>query len=197
MAILWSLIGFFLGAIPFSVWLGRLVLGTDIRQYGDNNPGGTNVIRAGNKALGALVIFLDMLKGAIPVGLAYYAYGVSGWPLVPVLLAPVFGHACSPFLHFRGGKAVATTFGAWSAITVPFGPFIMALSLLAFMKLQTLSGWAIAGAWLVTLGMLVVMPVGAPLLVAWAVNAGLLFWKYRDDLRQKPHLRVAVRRSGG
>jgi acyl phosphate:glycerol-3-phosphate acyltransferase len=196
MALLWTLIGFFIGAIPFSVWLGKLVLRTDIRQYGDNNPGGTNVIRAGNRGLGALVIFLDMLKGAIPVGLAYYVFGVNGWSLVPVVLAPVFGHAFSPFLHFGGGKAVATTFGVWSSLTVPFGPFIMALSLLALVKLLHIrSGWAIMAAWLVTLVMLVVMHAALPLLVAWAVNAALLWWKHRDDLHQAPQLQPDLRRA--
>ena len=42
-ALIWTLFGFFLGALPLSVWLGRLVLKTDIRRYGDGNPGGTNV----------------------------------------------------------------------------------------------------------------------------------------------------------
>ena len=44
-ALIWTLIGFFLGVLPLSVWLGRLVLKTDIRRYGDGNPGGTNVAR--------------------------------------------------------------------------------------------------------------------------------------------------------
>ena len=39
-ALIWTLIGFLFGSLPFSVWLGRLVLRTDIRDYGDGNPGG-------------------------------------------------------------------------------------------------------------------------------------------------------------
>ena len=108
-ALAWTLIGFLLGSLPFSVWLGKIVLRTDIRRYGDGNPGGTNVIRAGNCGLGMLAIFLDMLKGAVPVALAYYVFKVDGWPLVPVILAPILGHAFSPFLRFRGGKALAST----------------------------------------------------------------------------------------
>ena len=49
-ALIWTLIGFFLGALPLSVWLGRLVLKTDIRRYGDGNPGGTNVARGQHQA---------------------------------------------------------------------------------------------------------------------------------------------------
>jgi glycerol-3-phosphate acyltransferase PlsY len=75
-----TLIGFPLGSPPISVWLGRLVLRTDIRSYGDGNPGGTDVIRAGSQGLGLLVIILDMFKGTIPVALAYCVSRVDGWP---------------------------------------------------------------------------------------------------------------------
>ena len=64
--LIWTIIGFFFGSLPLSVWLGRLVLKTDIRRYGDGNPGGTNVAR-GQHRLGVLAIALDMLKAAAPV----------------------------------------------------------------------------------------------------------------------------------
>lgn len=190
-AFIWSVIGFWLGAIPFSVWLGQLILRRDIRQYGDHNPGGTNVIRAGSRGLGALAIFLDMLKGAVPVALAHYVYRVNDWLLIPVILAPILGHAFSPFLRFRGGKGVAVTFGTWSALTVPYGPFVMALSLVALHKVQSNAGWSVVGAWLVTLAFLLVIAASLPLLVAWAATAGLLLWTHRGDLRQTPQLRLA------
>ena len=62
-AILWTAIAYLCGSVPFAVWLGRLLLGKDIRRFGDGNPGGTNVIRAGGKGLGLAVVFLDGLKG--------------------------------------------------------------------------------------------------------------------------------------
>lgn len=195
MTLAWSFIGFCLGAIPFSVWLGRVVLRRDPRQYGDGNPGGTNVIRAGSRGLGALAIFFDMLKGAIPVGLAHYVFRVDGWPLVPVILAPILGHVFSPFLRFRGGKGVATTFGAWSALTVPFGPFVMALSLLAVNRVQANAGWSVMAAWLVTLAFLLVSAAAGPLLGAWAATAAILLWTHRGDLHSPPHLRPATGRK--
>lgn len=189
-AIIWTVIGFFLGAIPFSVILGRLLFGRDIRQVGDGNPGGTNVLRAGNsKAAGVLAIGLDTLKAATPVALAYYAFGVAGWPLVPVILAPIAGHAFSPFLGFRGGKAVASTWGAWSALTVPFGPAVMALALLALYKLVDASGWAVMGAMIVLLLFLAVLGLTWPLAAAWAVTVALLAYKHRAELVQRPRLR--------
>jgi acyl phosphate:glycerol-3-phosphate acyltransferase len=196
-ALIWALIGFFLGSLPASVWLGRLVMRTDIRRYGDGNPGGTNVMRAGSRWLGVLAIILDMLKAAVPVSLAHYVFKVDGWPLVPVLLAPILGHAFSPFLGFRGGKALACTFGAWTALTVPFGPFVMGGSVFVFHKLLSTSGWAVMAALLTLLGFLMIAGLSLPLLVAWAGTVAILAWTHRTDLRQRPGLRPrALERSG-
>ena len=94
---LWTIIGFCSGSIPFSYWLGKIFLHTDIRQYGDGNPGAFNAWRAGKYKIGLPALILDYLKGAIPVGLAKNVFGISGFGLIPIALSPVFGHAFSPF----------------------------------------------------------------------------------------------------
>lgn len=203
-AFIWTLLGFLLGSLPLSVWLGKLVLHTDIRDYGDGNPGGTNVMRAGSRTLGVLAIILDMLKAAGPVSLAHYVFQVTGWPLVPVMLAPILGHIFSPFLGFRGGKALACTFGAWTALTVPFGPFVMGGSVFIFYKLLNTSGWAVMASLLTLLGFLLVpalhwrspgLTAGLtlPLVAAWAGTVAILAWTHRADLRQRPALRSKAR----
>jgi glycerol-3-phosphate acyltransferase PlsY len=192
-ALIWVLIGFLLGSLPISVWLGRLVMRTDIRDYGDGNPGGTNVIRAGNRWLGLLVIFLDMLKAAMPVALAYYVFKLDGWALAPVVLAPIAGHAFSPFLGFRGGKALSSTFGAWTALTVPLGPFVMGGSAFVFLRLLNTSGWAVMASLLMLLVFLLLTGATFPLVIAWVGTVALLAWTHRADLRQPPALRSRVR----
>mgnify|MGYP001163344776 CR=1 FL=1 len=67
-------IAFLCGSIPFSVWLGRLFLRQDVRQYGDGNPGAANVFRAGNQALGLFVLVLDVAKAAL-----YLASDDAAW----------------------------------------------------------------------------------------------------------------------
>ncbi len=65
----WIAIGFLSGSIPFSVLIGRLVAGTDIRKIGDRNPGATNVFRAANRRWGVLAILLEFtLKAPCPLG---------------------------------------------------------------------------------------------------------------------------------
>ena len=104
----WTLVGFLLGAIPFSLLMGRLFANKDIRTVGDGNPGGANAIKAGGLKAGLPAILLDIGKGFLPVFLAQ-KYGLTGWSLVPVCLAPILGHAFSPFLRFHGGKALGAT----------------------------------------------------------------------------------------
>lgn len=103
---------FLLGALPFSIWVGYIILRQDIRRYGDGNPGAANVFRAGNPALGMLAVFLDIFKGVPVVYLAARNYSLSNNQLLVVAFAAIMGHAFSPFLRLRGGKAVAVTFGA-------------------------------------------------------------------------------------
>ena len=99
------------GSFPFSAWLGKLLLGVDVRQYGDGNPGAANVIRSGSKSIGLLALILDVSKAAVPVGLSYYNMEIRGIPMYLIAIAPILGHVFSPFLRFHGGKAIAVSWG--------------------------------------------------------------------------------------
>ena len=107
---------FCLGAVPFSVIVGRLFLGKNIREYGDGNPGAFNVFRAGGQKAGALAVFLDVAKGVPFVWLAHAKLGLPGLSLVSIGMGSVLGHAFSPFLRWQGGKAVAVSFGVLLAL---------------------------------------------------------------------------------
>jgi glycerol-3-phosphate acyltransferase PlsY len=58
---------------------------------------------------------------------------VGGWGIVPVAVAPILGHAFSPFVGFKGGKAIAVSFGMWSAVTRFEGAIALA-AILAFLS---------------------------------------------------------------
>jgi len=107
---------FILGAIPFSVIIGRRLLNKDITTYGDGNPGAANVFRAGGQKTGFLALFLDVAKGVPFVFLAYAAFHLSELSIVIVAISAVSGHAFSPFLRWHGGKAIAVTFGVLLAL---------------------------------------------------------------------------------
>jgi glycerol-3-phosphate acyltransferase PlsY len=109
--VLLALGAFLLGACPFSVLVGRWFLRKDIRDYGDGNPGSANVFRAGGNKIGYLAVFLDVAKGIPFVLLAHVYFDLSNLAVVLIALCAILGHAFSPFLGWRGGKAIAVTFG--------------------------------------------------------------------------------------
>jgi glycerol-3-phosphate acyltransferase PlsY len=191
-AFFWAVLGFVLGSMPFSFWLGRLFSQVDIRRYGDGNPGAANAWRAGGWRLGLPASLLDYLKGAVPVGLACFNFGFSGWGLVAVALAPVLGHAFSPFLRFRGGKAVAVTFGIWTGLTLWEGPTLLGVLLGIFFLLQTADAWSLILGMLCFLAYLFMRRADATTLAIWGGNMLILVLKQRHDLRQPIRLRPWV-----
>lgn len=104
-------LGYLAGSIPFGVLLTRWLRGVDVRQSGSGNIGATNVTRVAGRKLGAVVLLLDALKGALPVALALRV--APGQPLLHVLVAlsAVLGHVYPVWLKLHGGKGVATALG--------------------------------------------------------------------------------------
>lgn len=191
-AILLIVVAFFAGSLPFSVWVGRLFLKKDIRQYGDGNPGTFNVARAGGAKWAALALSLDFLKGAIPVWIAHFTFGLDEFALVAVALAPPLGHAFSPFLGFKGGKAIASIGGVWCGLTIWEAPTIGGLLLGFWFTFINESGWATIFTTLSLLAYyLLTRPVLLPVLLAvWAGHFALLIYKHRTELAHLPTLRV-------
>lgn len=121
--------GLLLGTLPFSYWIGRVFLNKDIRNYGDGNPGATNVYNAGGPVFYVLAILLDAFKAALPVWLAQVISHISGWGIIPVALAPLAGNIFTPFLRFRGGTGVAGLYGVWLALLGWIGPLSIGIAI--------------------------------------------------------------------
>ena len=187
-------IAFVCGSFPFSVWLGKLLLGVDVRQYGDGNPGATNLIRAGSKPIGLLALILDVSKAAIPVGLSYYNLEIRGFPMYLIAIAPILGHIFSPFLGFHGGKAIAVSLGVWIGLTTWKASLVGVIGTAVGIALISSSGWAVMlGLTMILFALLFWIP--DPLLFSvWASETLILAWTHRSDLRQKPVLRPWVTR---
>lgn len=185
--VVWTLVGFVAGAIPFSALLTRRFARAEISGIGDGNPGAANAWRAGGWRVGTLALALDFLKGALPVILARAVGGVNGWALVPVALAPVIGHAFSPFLRGRGGKALSVTFGIWCGLTLYEAPLMLGSFMLLFLLLQTVDAWSVILGMLGLGAYLVARQAESFLLAVWLGNLIILVWKHRRALRQPMH----------
>ncbi len=191
--VLWTLFAFLCGALPFSVWIGKWGAQRNIRSVGDGNPGATNVFKAGGVKWGAMAYALDISKGAFPVGLAHFIFGVDGWALVPIALAPPIGHAWSPFLNFQGGKALAASFGTWIGLTLIEVPSLMMVSTITFFITLAVDGWSV----MLTLGIvalhLLLNHNDPVLLTILGLQTLVIAWKHRDDLSQRLRLRPWLR----
>jgi glycerol-3-phosphate acyltransferase PlsY len=188
--LIWTLAGFILGSIPFSLLMGKLFAHKDIRTVGDGNPGGANAIRAGGLKAGIPAMILDIGKGFLPVYLAQ-KYGLVGWSLIPICLAPILGHAFSPFLRFRGGKALGPTAGAWIGLVGLWVFPIYGVLAVPFAIFQSEDAWSANAGMIALLGYAILF--GETWIVAFAaLNAILIAWTHRRSLARPPQLRSWV-----
>lgn len=116
--LLYIILAYLIGSVPFGYLAGRLC-GVDLREHGSHNIGATNAMRVLGHGWGSAVFVLDFLKGFLPLwwvkshlgmDLVEYNIGQLGL-LVGVMLAVILGHTYTCFLHFRGGKGVASMAG--------------------------------------------------------------------------------------
>jgi glycerol-3-phosphate acyltransferase PlsY len=194
---MWTAVGFISGSLMIAFWTGKILLIKDIREYGDRNPGTINLWKAGGWKIGLPSGILELAKGCAPVALAVWVFGVKGWYLVPVALAPILGHAFSPFLKFRGGKAIAVTLGVWTAITIWEGLLVLGLLMGLVYVILNHSPWFIIFtmlaflAYLIVAGLLV-RGIALPIIAIWAGNTGTFIIKHWQDLKEPITLNLYI-----
>ncbi|MDH3656465.1 MAG: glycerol-3-phosphate 1-O-acyltransferase PlsY [Myxococcales bacterium] len=164
-----AIASYLLGSISFGLIFAKR-RGVDLRSIGSGNIGATNVGRALGKRTGRVALFLDMLKGFVPVALAQWVLDLP-WPWITAVgLAAVAGHVFPIWYGFRGGKGAATSGGVLLAALPPIG----ALTLLTFVVVKK---WAR----LASVGSLSAATVGAILTLAidgrpWPVLLATGLW---------------------
>jgi glycerol-3-phosphate acyltransferase PlsY len=150
---------FLIGSIPFGYLIGRFFYHTDIRSQGSGNIGAMNALRTLGKTGAMAVLLLDALKGFAPTLWALVFFrdrlDMEGWPptaqIIAALVATgaVLGHCFSPWLRFKGGKGVATSFGAifamsWPAGLVATGGWLAGAALTRYSSVGSMLGSALA-----------------------------------------------------
>ena len=109
------LLAYLAGSFPSGLIIGKLFFHLDLREYGSHNIGATNAYRVLGALPGAVILIMDMCKGLLGVYLGQCAGGYYPDYLTIMMIAggliAILGHSCSVFLHFKGGKGVATGLG--------------------------------------------------------------------------------------
>jgi glycerol-3-phosphate acyltransferase PlsY len=143
MGLLAVLIAYLAGSIPFGYLIVRMKTGSDIRTEGSGNIGATNVLRTTGRVAGIITLLLDFAKGYFAVWLAWHLTGGDAMWSSAAAVAVILGHAYPVFLGFNGGKAVASTLGAFlfltpAAIAAVFLVFVAAVALKRFISLGSI-----------------------------------------------------------
>jgi glycerol-3-phosphate acyltransferase PlsY len=180
-------LAYLLGAIPSGLLVARLLGGPDPRSQGSGNLGTANVYRVLGRKAGALTLLGDAAKGALPVALARLTLSPLGaWQDTGVALvaaAAVLGHVFPIYLGFKGGKAVATTFGV-VAVVAPWAALNLVLVyILALSQTRIFSVSALICAWLLPVAVGLFTDSKSYLLLA-GVLSGLILFCHRENLER-------------
>jgi len=130
--LLFPVLGYLSGSLPFSIWVTRYVKNVDVRDAGSGHATTTNTIRQAGFAWGALVLFLDLAKGFLPTYLAL-RFTNTTWVVAITATCAVIGHCWPLFGQFRGGMGLAT-FGG-SLLAINWFAFVIGLGLLLLLTI--------------------------------------------------------------
>ena len=186
------IVGYLLGAIPVGIIVGRMVGRVDLREHGSRRTGTTNALRVLGPVPAALVLVLDVAKGAAAVLVGGWLSGGSAPELAAALagIAAIVGHTWSVFIGFGGGRGVATAGGALLAmaplILLIVVPIMLAVVWVTkYVSLGSLTGAVLAPLVAVGLALLDLVPAAS---VALAAAAGVLIVvRHADNIDRLRH----------
>lgn len=169
---------YLLGSVSSAILVCRMLGLPDPRTTGSNNPGATNVLRISNKITAATVLFLDILKGTIPVWGAYFLQ-IEPIYLGVIGVAACLGHMYPLFFNFQGGKAVATALGTLLPIGLGLGgilifTWIIVAKLTKYSSLAAIVTVSLAPLYVFLLKPLYVYPT--------LMLSLLIIWRHKDNI---------------
>jgi glycerol-3-phosphate acyltransferase PlsY len=173
---------YLIGSIPTGIVISKVMGKGDPRKSGSGNIGATNVGRTSGKLAGILTLLGDVLKGGVPVFLAFQYYQESLF-ISLVGLAAFLGHLFPVYLGFKGGKGVATGLGVMVVIC-PVATLLSAVvfAVVAYLKRYVSLASMIAAAMLPVF--MSFFPRGRNYVGMGVVVAVLIIWKHKDNIKR-------------
>ena len=174
-------LAYLVGSIPSAIWVSKWFFGVDVRDYGSNNAGATNTFRVIGKFAGFSVLFLDILKGWIPVKILttyFFSATLQQDAFINMQLAigisAVLGHVFPVYEQFQGGKGVATLMGIILAINFPAAIGCVIIFLLIFLITNFVSLGAITAAFCFPIFTIFVLKSESPSLIYFSIFISIL-----------------------
>ena len=171
-------VAYLFGSLSSAVVISQLFGLPDPRTAGSKNPGATNVYRLGGRVPALLVLVMDILKGTIPV-YGSYLLGIEPIMLGVIAIFACLGHIFPLYFGFKGGKAVATAFGAM----LPIGLDLAGLLILSWVVVVFLTGYSSLGALIaVSLAPLFTFLIKPLYTVPVAMLSLLIILRHKDNI---------------
>ncbi len=173
-------VAYLVGSVSSAVLICRLFRLPDPRQHGSGNPGATNVLRVGGRFPALLVLIADVLKGTVPVYSAFFM-GIPPVALGLIAIASCLGHIYPLYFQFKGGKGVATAFGAM----LPIGPSLAGLLIASWAVVVFIWGYSSLGAIVsVLLAPIFTWFIKPQYTLPVAMLSILIIFRHRDNIKR-------------
>lgn len=171
-------IGYLAGSIPFGLLLAKATGQGDIRKIGSGNIGATNVLRTGRKDIAAITLLLDAAKAGLT------GWIIQNWLGLPfgyvAAAAALIGHCYPIWLGFKGGKGVATFFGALFALTWPIGILAAVIWIATAVITKYSSLGALIACVVCTLVSFILFPLSPSVMVGFM--SAMILWRHRENI---------------
>ena len=191
-----ALVGYGIGSISSGYLVGKIYRNVDLRTVGSGSTGATNTFRTLGRGAGLLVAVFDILKGALAVLFAQLLFSVDSDArhIAEALaaVAAVAGHCWPPMLQGRGGRGVATGFGALLFVATPAWATAVAFFVIALAVTRMVSVGSLASVIGALLGYLLFTATGW-LSFSWATLAFILIGGFVIYVRHLPNIQRILR----
>ncbi|MCT2536377.1 glycerol-3-phosphate 1-O-acyltransferase PlsY [Aquibacillus koreensis] len=179
--LLFSLIAYVLGSIPFALIVGKIGYKTDIREHGSGNLGGTNTFRVLGVKAGLIVTIADILKGTLATSLPFLVGVTEVNPLIIGVFA-VIGHMYPIFAKFKGGKAVATSGG----VILGVSPILFLIMIISFFIMLFLTKYVSLSSMVTGIVAIIVSIIQQDigLIIVTSVLTVFVFYRHRANIKR-------------
>ena len=191
-----ALVGYGIGSISSGYLVGKIYRNVDLRTVGSGSTGATNTFRTLGRGAGLLVAVFDILKGALAVLFAQFLFAIDSdvRHIAEALAAvgAVAGHCWPPMLQGRGGRGVATGFGALLFVATPAWASAVAFFMIALALTRMVSVGSLASVIGALVGYLLFTATGW-LSFSWATLAFIVIGGCVIYVRHLPNIQRIMR----